>query len=344
MRVWSAKNPKVAVLLLLALLPLPSAEVLANDSVAEIGTGGLLLARSDVISLDKEELFVSLDKIDVAYVFRNHGQQDVETVVAFPMPDLRYNPWGDTALPQGEGDNFLGFSVMAEGKPLAVNLEQRAFAAGIDVTDELKANGVPLFPFGDEAFAALAKLPADTIRDWVSRGIVYVNRYGTTEEITDHYEPFWTLKSTYWWRMTFPAGLPIMVEHSYRPSVGGTVGVNFFQDGRFGGPQYDDYRRRYCIDKSFERAVLKKTREHNLDYPPYFESRIAYVLNTGSNWLGPIATFRLTVDKGSPDNLISFCGEDVRKIGPTTFEMTKHDFLPDGDIEFLFLRPTGYRP
>ena len=344
MPVGNSKTAMGVVWLLLAASPLPGSAALANDSVAEIGTGGLVLARSDVISLDKEELFVSLDRIDVAYVFRNHAQEDVETVVAFPMPDLQYNPWGDTALPQGEDDNFLGFSVMAEGKPLAVNLEQRAYAAGIDVTDELKANSVPLLPFGKEAFTALAKLPETTIRDWVSRGIVYVNRYGTTGEITDHYEPFWTLKSTYWWRMTFPAGLPIMVEHSYRPSVGGTVGVNFFQDGRFGGPQYDDYRRRYCINKSFERAVLKKTKERNLDYPPYFESRIAYVLKTGGNWLGPIATFRLTVDKGSPDNLISFCGDNVRKIGPTTFEMTVHDFLPDGDIEFLFLRPTGDRP
>lgn len=314
---------------------------LANDSVAEIGTGGLVLGRSDAIAIDREELFVSLDRIDVAYRFRNHREEDIETIVAFPMPDIRFNPWGDTALPQGEPDNFLGFSVMADGQPIKPRLEQRAFAAEIDVTEELEKAGVPLFPFGGATFDALAGLPRGTLEDWVARGIVHVSRYGSSQEVTDRAEPFWTLKSTYWWRMTFPAGLPVMVEHSYRPSVGGTVGVNFFVDGRFAGPVFEDYRRRYCMDDGFIEAIRRRMRTAGADYPPFFESRIAYVLQTGSNWLGPIGTFRLTVDKGDDDNLVSFCGENVRRIGPTLFEMTSRDFYPAGNIEFLILRPTG---
>jgi hypothetical protein len=325
----------------LALALVISTPCLANDSVAEIGTGGLVLGRSDAISIDREELFVSLDRIDVAYRFRNHRDEPVETIVAFLMPDIRFNPWGDTALPEGAADNFLGFSVMADGMALEPALEQRAFAAGIDVTDELRARGIPLFPFGEAAFDALSGLPSGTIDDWIARGIVHVSRYGTTAEITDHYEPFWTLKSTYWWRMTFPPGLPVMVEHTYRPSVGGTVGVTFFEDGRFGGPVFEEYRRRYCMDDAFLNAIRRRMKAAGSDYPPFFESRIAYVLGTGANWLGPIATFRLTVDKGDEDNLVSFCGRNVRKIGPTLFEMTVNDYMPPETIEFLVLRPAG---
>ena len=36
----------------------------------------------------------------------------------------------------------------------------------------------------------------------------------------------------------------------------------------------------------------------------------------------PIGRFRLVVDKGAPGNLVSFCGEGVRKISPTRFEMS----------------------
>ena len=43
------------------------------------------------------------------------------------------------------------------------------------------------------------------------------------------------------------------------------------------------------------------------------------------------------MDKGSTDNLVSFCGEGIKKIGPTTFEMVKTDFWPDRELEILIL-------
>ena len=43
------------------------------------------------------------------------------------------------------------------------------------------------------------------------------------------------------------------------------------------------------------------------------------------------------VDKGDEDNLVSFCGDDVKKIGPTTFEMHKTDFYPEKDLDILIL-------
>ena len=52
---------------------------------------------------------------------------------------------------------------------------------------------------------------------------------------------------------------------------------------------------------------------------------------------GAIAKFRLVVDKGSTDNLVSFCGEGIKKIGPTTFEMVKTDFWPQKDLDILIL-------
>jgi hypothetical protein len=325
----------------IALALLASAPALANDSTAEIKTGGLVLTRTDAISMDSEELFISLDEVHVAYRFLNHTDADVDAIVAFPMPDIQFNPYGDTALPDPKSDNFLGFKAWIEGQPVAVQLEQKAFAADLDVTDILKQAGVPLFPFGDDAFAALNALPPDTLKNWVARGLVFIDRYDVGDGMKDHPTPFWVLKSTYWWRMTFPAGRPIMVEHRYAPSVGGTVGVTFYQDGRFGGPTYDDYRQRYCIDKDFEQAILKGMAARGDEYPPYFESRISYVLKTASNWAGAIGSFSLTVDKGSPKNLVSFCGTNVHKVGPTLFEMTATDFYPERDLDVLILKPAG---
>ena len=52
----------------------------------------------------------------------------------------------------------------------------------------------------------------------------------------------------------------------------------------------------------------------------------------------PIKEFRLTVDKGAADNLVSFCGDDVKKIGETQFEVKKADYTPDGNLAVLILR------
>ena len=62
------------------------------------------------------------------------------------------------------------------------------------------------------------------------------------------------------------------------------------------------------------------------------------MLTTGANWAGPIGTFRLIVDKGSEKNLVSFCGTGVAKTGPTTFELTYKDFVPDRDLDILFIQ------
>lgn len=69
---------------------------------------------------------------------------------------------------------------------------------------------------------------------------------------------------------------------------------------------------------------------------PFTEQRIDYILSTGANWSGPIGNFRLVV-KGDPSNLVSFCGEGVKKIDPTQFELRKSDYVPDGDLNVLIL-------
>jgi hypothetical protein len=136
-----------------------------------------------------------------------------------------------------------------------------------------------------------------------------------------------------------PAGKEVKVSHRYKPSVGGTAGLTFFYDNKFGG-SYADYKRAYCIDGAFEKAVLKAAKESKDGYPMLMEQRLDYVLTTGGNWaLGTIGDFKLTIDKGDPANLVSFCGENVKKTGPTTFEMTAKEYYPSQDLKILILHP-----
>ncbi|MET3579402.1 hypothetical protein ABID19_002433 [Mesorhizobium robiniae] len=327
--------------LLTAALALPATPAFANDSIAELGTGGLILSRSDAVAMESEDLYISPEKVTVDYVFRNNTDKDVDAIVAFPMPDIEGDPNEMPAIPDGQSDNFLGFEVTIDGVAAKPQLEQKAFALGIDIGADLKAQNVPFYPFGDAAKAALAKLPQAVADDWVDRGLIIEDTADDGSGMKTVYVPFWQLRSTYWWRSTFPANKAVRVAHRYKPSVGGTSSVSFFYDGQFQG-QYAAYKTRYCMDQTFENAIRKAAKGNPDGTPKHFENRIAYILTTGGNWAtGTIGKFKLTVDKGDPKNLVSFCGENVRKVGPTRFEMTAENFYPERDIDILLLVPTG---
>ncbi|MGJ7040615.1 hypothetical protein J2Y63_003880 [Shinella sp. BE166] len=325
--------------LLLALLAAPA---LANDTMAELKTGGLTFVRTPEVEMTSEALFISPEEIRVDYVFTNTSQKDVSGLVAFPMPDIGGDPYANVAMGDFETDNYLAFTASQDGKAVAVNLQQRAYASDIDVTEDLKASGVPLLPFATTTKDALKKLPEDVAADWIARGLIFIDTYDNDGNgMKDYRTPLWSLKSVYWWRTTFPAGKEVKVQHRYKPSVGGTVGISFLEEGAAKGERYEDYVKRYCIEENIVRRAQQSEKDMQAGKPYLFENWISYILTTGANWSGPIKDFSLTIDKGAPENLVSFCGEGIKKTGPTTFEMKAKDFTPANEIDILLLKPSA---
>lgn len=311
---------------------LATGAALANDSVAEIGAGGLVLGRTDVIEMAEETLYLSLDKVTVDYVFRNRSDRAVESVVAFPMPDIRFGYDGDMAIPK-EDDNFLGFTVTAADVAITPQLQQQAVTdAGIDISGILQREGLPLAPVKDPWSLDVTGVSDETLTGLERLGAVSIAAFDGKREVT----PQWTLKSVYHWTMTFPAGADLRVSHSYTPAVGGSSGLYMFDAD---GSVWPEYRTKYCVDDAFIAGVKRRQAALPADGSQgYTEARLSYVLHTGANWAGTIGRFRLIVDKGSPDNLVSFCGTGVTKTGPTTFELTYTDFEPRGDLDVLVVQ------
>ncbi|AOF91787.1 DUF4424 domain-containing protein [Sinorhizobium sp. RAC02] len=333
---------KNALRLLPLLLALSAAPAFANDTMAELKTGGLTFVRTPDVEMTSEALFISPQEIRVDYVFTNTSGKEVSGLVAFPMPDIGGDPYANIAIDDFETDNYLAFTASQDGKAVTTNLQQRAYASDIDVTEDLKAQGISLLPYAKATKEALKKLPDDVAADWIARGLIFIDTYdddGTG--MKDYRTPLWSLKSVYWWRTTFPSGREVKVQHRYRPSVGGTVGISFLEEGKAKGERYEDYVKRYCIEDSIVRRAEQAEKDMQAGKPYLTESWISYILTTGANWNGPIKDFSLTIDKGAAENLVSFCGEGVKKTGPTTFEMKAKDFSPDKDIEILLLKPSG---
>ena len=329
----------VLALALTATLALPA---LANDSTAELAAGGLVLTKTEAIEMRSEDLFISAEAVQVRYVFVNTSGAPVTTRVAFPMPDIggEYFFESDTAIPDREDPaNILDFRTTVDGRPVAMTVEQRAIANGVDQTAWLKAHGIPLAPHLDGVGARLDALPRAAQEDAMRLGLVTPEEFDQGKGWEKHLTPAWILKTTFHWEQTFPAGTEVVVEHRYRPAVGGSV------DTMVGSADWstDDYaremRQRYCIDDSFVAGVRAGAR--GAAPMGYTERRIAYVLKTGANWAKPIGDFRLVIDKGDARNLVSFCASGVKKISPTRFEVRKTNWRPEQDLYILLLRPHG---
>jgi len=312
---------------------------LANDSTAELGTGGLDFVHNDNVEMRSEQLFISTAQVRVTYRFFNKSSAAVTNLVAFPMPDVTIADQDtNIAVPTEDPVNLLAFSTQANGQPVTTQVEQKVFAKGIDRTAMLQGLGIPLAPQLKATYDALDALPRDKWQELVDLGVAEIVEYGTTADMKmqQHLEPRWTLKTTYYWMQTFPAQQELVIEHQYKPSVGSTAGTGI------GDPQIPDangYKEKYCMDPAFvaavTRAVQAANKAKNNSYVS--EQRVDYVLKTGANWDGPIADFTLTVDKGKPDNLVSFCGTGVKKLSPTQFQVHYTDFSPTADLSILIL-------
>ncbi len=332
-----ARNPAFkACLFLPVLLASPA---LANDTTAQLAAGGLVFTRSFDIEMAREDLYISPDKVEVNYVFHNTSDKDVTTLVAFPMPVVGGNPnESNVGYDNYDVDNWMNFQVGQDGEAIEPQLQQRATVAGIDMTDELVKNGIPLLPFAESTAKALEALPQDVQADWVSKGLIYVDEYDAGNGMERHLQPTWQLSTVYYWQTTFPAGADVKVHHTYKPSVGGTVATIFLdENNQPRGPTYDEYVKKYCIDDNLVKIARQSNENMVTGKPFYAESWISYILTTGANWGGTIKDFTLTIDKGKETSFVSFCGDGVKKVGPTTFQMKKTDFYPEKDIEILIL-------
>lgn len=307
----------------------------ANDSAAAVGLGGLEFKKNDAISMDSEELFLSINRITVKYQFTNTTSKDVKILVSFPLPMLPYE--GDA----GFGDQApaiweeLDFQTKVNGIPVKLDYRQTAMIDGKNITNRLKQLNWPIQYWFDYDFQRkLEKEPRAEFEKYVSEGLLKQSAGGV-----DIY-PDWKVATHVTREQVFPANQTISVAHSYRPITGGTNGGNMSAYARK-NPDYGFkwFQKTYCIDDNFiagfDTRYEARSKEKREQYTELF---LDYRLAPGANWKGSIKKFRLVVDKSDPAYLVSFCMDGVQKISPTQFEVTKTNFEPETDLKILLVR------
>lgn len=327
---------KTALLLGFALFA-AAAHICANDGFGGIDAAGLEFSRTDKVAMKSEDLFISLDKIRVSYVFENASSEDVTGEVIFPLPPIPVADlfFMDMNLPDDpDRENLVDFTVEVDGRKVAPKIERRAlrhsWAAksgenifGEDMTETLRRAGVPLTLNPQRLTKVIDALPERSRQSLVRAGLLEV--HGGLDGAKE-YSYSWAIAIRYHWNQTFPASTEVTIRHQYDNYPPGGI-------WSWSHPATKDYQReiadRYCIDESTSRALVRCKNSYQIDY----------IVGTANTWKGPIGNFKLTIDKGSPQNVLSLCAEGVKKTGPTTFVVEKKNYTPPENLQILIATP-----
>ena len=307
----------------------------ADDSSAELGAGGLVFTRSAAIRLANEDLQISPKEVVARFTFVNEGKNDVDTIVAFPLPDIDTSRFSEEPLGHTTGDpiNFVGFAIASNGVKVPFQVEPRAIYKDRDVSEIVRRAGVPLSIVAPGFTKALDGLSPEKLKLLEEADLI-------DRESGSYAHPHWLVRTRFWWRQHFPIGKPVILDERYRPVTGESLAGHeelapTSEDGRY-------WLKTYCMDAKVRTAALAMLARNSAN--PRSGNLLTalatdYVLSTGNNWKGPIGRFRLVLDKLKPENVLSLCwGGDLKPVGPTTLESTRENFAPKSDIRLLVLQ------
>jgi uncharacterized protein DUF4424 len=309
----------------------------ANDSAAELSIGGLQFVRTSDIAMESEDLKISPDRVTVRYQFANTSGKPVTLTIAFPLPDIDLSEAENIALPSADPVNFVDFETRIDGVPAKFRIDQRAMVGDRDVSALLDQFKLPLLPIGSRE-VRFTELP-DTARSKLAdQGLLMPA--GTDDKGHQRYAAAWIAKTSAVRQQTFPPEHKVIVEHQYRPSVGtsfDTILRAALRRNKSLAPEVERYRKEYCISDAFLAELDKRAGDKAANVAMIGERRINYVLKTGANWAGPIRAFRLTIDPGAADRLVSFCQDRLQPAAPNALEFTAKDFSPERDLKILIV-------
>jgi len=276
---------------------------IANDSSVGDDNGTIVFKRQADISMDKETLSISENRVDVDYVFTNNGKTDVMTTIAFPMPPMYFG--------YSDHSEIKDFKLLVDGVGIKTNRKLVVLLKDkTDITKKIAALG------------------------WSERDLVTLletqelpkGKKRLPAEWFDGDEPLFTLNEYFTWQQTFPVGKPVSIHHSYTPSV--TTGVPMPASSLIEG-----YAKETCMDKSMQAAIKRREGAYGVRW-----ANLRYILLTANNWQGPIKDFTLRIKKQSPSDVLSVCFDgELNKVDRSTFEFRQQAYRPNRDLSILFI-------
>jgi Domain of unknown function (DUF4424) len=305
-----------------------------------MAAGGLELIKNDQVRMVSEVLRIAPRLVEVDYVFENTGARDVTTLVAFPLPELEPVSQVPVNIPFPRTANPVGFQAWIDGREIKPDMDVQAFSQAGEITAELRRLAVD--PIDPEIL--------DPKRPELKKAILGMHL------LYDDDIPAWSVKVSFHWQQTFPAGKQVTVRHRYRPIYGSHYTVIDDSIGDFDvlkdSIKKSDLGGQWCYDQSFNVAELRLLDRQRKAWisnkalgSEILYENVQYVLKTGANWHGPIGRFELQIDKAAAD-LVSTCPIPGLRLqhAPYGFNAVASDYTPSSNLDIIFVSGSSLGP
>jgi hypothetical protein len=291
----------------------------APRDVRDIVAGGLIFVPDPEVVLERRDVLIRDTAIRAAYTLRNDAAEPRRFLVTFALPPLDLAAIGEqqVILPSLDPANYVNAVVTADGQRVALDVEVRAVAYGLDVSSQLIAAGLPLFPFTQGLALRLSRLDDMQKALLVERGILRVEDGETFVN--------WTYTVTASWLQSIPAQHSLSLTLDYQPVSGA---------GGYSPEIADKLQKTYCL----EAPVADLLRRKNQAGVNVSLRWVSYGLSNDASSSEPANTFRLVVEKPDAETAMATCWPALRALGPTAFEWTASQTSTEDDFSVLFIK------
>lgn len=294
----------------------------ANDTEYGDVNGTIRLMKQNHVSMVKERLIISQQRINVDYIFANHGKQDITIPIAFPMPPAQPSYYSG-------GPGITNFKLSVNGKPqktqsrwIAV-LADRQGKVFRDVTRQLAEQGWTIARLrevleSDDSFGRQEDMPV-LAKEW------FKNK-------DDNNYFHLTVQQLFVWQQTFPSGKEVIIHHAYTPSVTGGIQREVADVEEVLGKSCQTKNNRNHLNQM--RHLLKERGQ----LPQFEWSIISYILTSGANWKdGIIDDFTLRIHKRTANDVAVVCfNHPLQPIDSLTLEFKQKNFKPEQNLDVTY--------
>lgn len=271
---------------------------------APLTLGSMAVASDSSLQVEGMAVDVALDHVSYAYKLRNKGKAALSLAASVALPDLEVNTETNNVyeLPSSTAENPEKLEIKANDKAVATTPHLQAISLGIDRVAELKAEGMPLIPFGAATDKAIAAAKPEQLAKLQSLGLMTPRdpSQSDTPVIAD-----WSLHVVHGFTLALEPDTVINVvvgfvpvKATYRVDAASLAGFSALKD-------------QVCLTPPVMAAAkaLLKTKGSIA-----VVSDITLANDGPARWLdNPGAT--IAVSKPQPSSVVAFCGLDASSAG-----------------------------
>ncbi|MGO8798248.1 MAG: DUF4424 family protein [Roseiarcus sp.] len=300
--------PSIAAGLALSLTPAlaqtaPAAGAPQEPAQSSLVVGALQIGSSASLEIAGFDINVARDRIVYSYFLKNTGAAELALEAAVALPDLRASADGGETwtLAASDPENPVGLTVAAGGAAATLKAETHAFALGVDRLAEIKAERLPLIPFGAPTDKALAGLAPEAVDRLAALGVV------SPRDPAQPKEPSiaaWSLEVVQSWRLALPPGKTTPVTIRFTPVKAE------YRLAKGDEQDIEDMKDDLCLTPAVVSALQARLKGGGA----WAVSEFALADDAPTRWLdSPTPT--VAVQKPKPDAIVAFCGLDEKTAG-----------------------------